>query len=110
MLIERGVDAGGFMRRLVDKLSDSDAAELSSASSLEPTSAGSVEPERLLSEVLEMLACQAAVKAGQPLAPAEIDALLARRQEAENASACPHGRPTVLRLTLRDLQRQFMRT
>jgi DNA mismatch repair protein MutL len=50
------------------------------------------------------------VKAGDPLSPAEIDALLARRHLIDRSSNCPHGRPTTLRLTLRDLEKQFKRT
>jgi len=65
--------------------------------------------ETLLHQVLDMLACKAAVKAGDPLTPDEIGALLARRELAERSSHCPHGRPTTLRLTLRDLEKQFHR-
>jgi DNA mismatch repair ATPase MutL len=36
--------------------------------------------------------------------------LIARAEEAEKAAACPHGRPTMLRLTMRDLEKQFRRT
>ena len=46
------------------------------------------------------MACKAAVKAGDPLTSAEIEALLARRDLVERSSNCPHGRPTTLRLTL----------
>jgi len=66
--------------------------------------------EELLHEVLDMMACKAAVKAGDPLSPAEIEALLARRHLIDRSSNCPHGRPTTLRLTLRDLEKQFKRT
>jgi DNA mismatch repair protein MutL len=66
--------------------------------------------EELLHEVLDMMACKAAVKAGDPLTPAEIDALLARRHLIDRSSNCPHGRPTTLRMTLRDLEKQFKRT
>ena len=66
--------------------------------------------EELLHEILDMMACKAAVKAGDPLTPAEIDALLARRNLIERSSNCPHGRPTTLRLSLRDLEKQFKRT
>jgi DNA mismatch repair protein MutL len=66
--------------------------------------------EELLHEILDMMACKAAVKAGDPLTPAEIQALLARRDLVERSSNCPHGRPTTLRLTLRDLEKQFKRT
>jgi DNA mismatch repair protein MutL len=66
--------------------------------------------EELLHEVLDMMACKAAVKAGDPLSQAEIAALLARRDLVDRSSNCPHGRPTTLRLSLRDLEKQFKRT
>jgi DNA mismatch repair protein MutL len=66
--------------------------------------------EELLHEILDMMACKAAVKAGDPLTPGEIEALLARRDLVERSSNCPHGRPTTLRLSLRDLEKQFKRT
>lgn len=66
--------------------------------------------EELLHEVLDMMSCKAAVKAGDPLTPQEIDALLARRSLTERSSNCPHGRPTTLRLSLNDLEKQFKRT
>ncbi len=66
--------------------------------------------EELLHEVLDMMSCKAAVKAGDPLTPAEIEALLARRELVERSSNCPHGRPTTLRLSLGDLEKQFKRT
>ncbi len=66
--------------------------------------------EELLHEVLDMMACKAAVKAGDALSTAEIEALLARRELVERSSNCPHGRPTTLRLSLRDLEKQFKRT
>ena len=66
--------------------------------------------EELLHEVLDMMACKAAVKAGDPLTHQEIESLLARRDLVERSSNCPHGRPTTLRLSLRDLEKQFKRT
>jgi DNA mismatch repair protein MutL len=65
--------------------------------------------ESLVHDVLDMMACKAAVKAGDPLTPEEIAALLARREPCERSSHCPHGRPSALRLSLRDLERQFKR-
>lgn len=65
--------------------------------------------ESLIHNVLDMMVCKAAVKAGDPLTPEEIDALLTRRELADRSSHCPHGRPTTLNLTLRDLERQFHR-
>lgn len=66
--------------------------------------------EELLHGVLDMMACKAAIKAGDPLTAPEIEALLARRELVERSSNCPHGRPTTLRLSLSDLEKQFKRT
>ncbi|HWE02035.1 MAG TPA: DNA mismatch repair endonuclease MutL [Tepidisphaeraceae bacterium] len=66
--------------------------------------------EEVLHDVLDMMACKAAVKAGDPLTSQEIEALLARRELIDRSSNCPHGRPTTLRLSLRDLEKQFKRT
>ena len=66
--------------------------------------------EEILHELLDMMACKAAVKAGDPLTAAEIEALLSRRELIDRSSNCPHGRPTTLRLTLNDLEKQFKRT
>jgi DNA mismatch repair protein MutL len=66
--------------------------------------------EEILHELLDMMACKAAVKAGDPLTAAEIQALLERRELVDRSSNCPHGRPTTLRLTLSELEKQFKRT
>ncbi len=63
----------------------------------------------LLAELLHMVACKAAIKAGQPLSPAEIDALLERRHLVADSHHCPHGRPTALVFTRADLEKQFGR-
>jgi len=67
------------------------------------------DPEAVLHEVLDMMACKAAIKAGDRLEPDEIAELLKNRETVERASNCPHGRPTSLRLTIRDLEKQFGR-
>jgi DNA mismatch repair protein MutL len=64
----------------------------------------------LVDEILYFLACRSAVKAGEPLAPQEIDALLRDWDALELAATCAHGRPVALKLTLADLERYFKRT
>jgi DNA mismatch repair protein MutL len=76
---------------------------------LEHTDAGP-DAEQLLDEVLNMAACKAAIKAGQKLTDSEIEQLLADRDEAESASRCPHGRPTTIKFSITDLEKQFKRT
>jgi DNA mismatch repair protein MutL len=69
-------------------------------------------PERrdMLDELLHMMSCKAAIKAGDPLTEAEIDALLEQRHLAQDQHHCPHGRPTALVFTREELDRQFKRT
>ncbi|HCO95630.1 MAG TPA: DNA mismatch repair endonuclease MutL [Phycisphaerales bacterium] len=69
-----------------------------------------LDAERLLDEVLNMAACKAAIKAGQKLTDSEIEQLLADRQSAESSSRCPHGRPTTIKFSIGDLEKQFKRT
>ncbi|MCA9096243.1 MAG: DNA mismatch repair protein MutL, partial [Planctomycetaceae bacterium] len=63
----------------------------------------------LLDDLLNMMACKAAIKAGQRLTQEEMESLLAQQHLVENAHHCPHGRPTILNLTRADLDRQFGR-
>jgi DNA mismatch repair protein MutL len=65
--------------------------------------------EQLLQDLLSVMACHAAVRAGDRLSPEEIAALVAQRDLAENAHHCPHGRPTTFRLSRQELDRKFRR-
>jgi DNA mismatch repair protein MutL len=67
------------------------------------------ESRDVLDELLHMIACKAAVKYGDRLTPQEIDALLERRELAQDHHHCPHGRPTALVFTREQLDRQFKR-
>ncbi|WP_337176378.1 DNA mismatch repair endonuclease MutL [Paludisphaera sp.] len=80
-----------------------DLAEHLATQPLPPTRDG------LVAELLHMVSCKAAVKAGQKLTPEEIEALLARRELAHDAHHCPHGRPTALIFTKSELEKQFGR-
>ncbi len=71
---------------------------------------GVLHGEDLLNEVLNMTACKAAIKAGQKLNDAEIRQLLADRQRYESTSRCPHGRPTTIKFSISELEKQFKRT
>lgn len=68
------------------------------------------QPRDLLDELLHMISCKAAVKAGDPLADEEIAALLQQRHLFQDTHHCPHGRPTALVFTCEELDRRFLRT
>ena len=91
----RGVDAVAFARSLLGK-----ALEHGGALTLESS----------LHEIVDMMACKAAVKAGDRLSDGELHALLALREDLDRSTNCPHGRPTSLKISLRDLERRFGRS
>lgn len=54
-------------------------------------------------------ACGAAIKFGQELKQEEMNVLLNNLFARENPYICPHGRPTLVRISLEELQRRFLR-
>ena len=65
--------------------------------------------EQTLHEVLDMMACKAAVKAGDRMSDGELMDLLRMRETIERSSNCPHGRPTSIRMSIKELERRFGR-
>jgi DNA mismatch repair protein MutL len=69
-----------------------------------------LEAEGLLDDILKMGACKAAIKAGQKLSDSEIEQLLSEKEITSGSEHCPHGRPTTIKFTLGQLERQFKRS
>jgi DNA mismatch repair protein MutL len=55
------------------------------------------------------IACHAAIKVNMPLEPSKIEWLLAELAKTAHPTSCPHGRPIVLRYSMKDIQRAFQR-
>jgi len=68
------------------------------------------EARDVVDELLHMISCKAAIKAGDPLTQEEIAALLAQRHLFQDTHHCPHGRPTALVFTRDELDKRFLRT
>jgi len=64
---------------------------------------------RIFDELAKMLACKGAVKAGQSLTAEEMNSLMDQLFATKNPFFCPHGRPTVVRMSLDELARRFGR-
>ena len=60
-------------------------------------------------QALVQMACKRAVKGGDTLEPAEIEALLRDMQGSDAPPTCPHGRPLVVVLTRQELEKRFKR-
>jgi len=61
------------------------------------------------SEAIAMAACKAAVKANDSLSEPEARALVEKMLTLENPFTCPHGRPTIIEITQKELERRFKR-
>jgi len=72
---------------------------------------GEKTPDRrdVLDELLHMISCKAAIKAGDRLSVEEVDALLEQRHLFHDTHHCPHGRPTALVFTREELDKRFKR-
>lgn len=90
----RGADARGFTLGLVDELK----------------AAGSgVNAWRLGEDVVAKTVCRHAVKANDPLARPELEALLEDLRRCAMPYTCPHGRPTLIEMNFRELEKKFGR-
>lgn len=92
-----------------------------------PTILGGKAPELIIRQILDdlaalkkagqdikkamaqSLACRAAVMAGDHLSDEEALGLVRQLMRCENPYSCPHGRPTFIKVTREDLDRQFGR-
>lgn len=86
-----------------------------------------IEPEELLEQLLTLgedakritmdavyeraatMACKASIKGNQRLSPVEAEKLIADLVTLENPYTCPHGRPTMIRMTQKELEKKFKR-
>ena len=69
---------------------------------------GSAALEARRDEILQR-ACKGAVKAGDALAPSEIEALLVQMEASGAPPTCPHGRPVIKTFSRREIERMFRR-
>lgn len=79
---------------------------------LEALAGGDGDATRLETDLARrtMASCKRAVKAHDPLSTAEQQALLAALASCRQPYTCPHGRPTVLIVTVSELERHFKRS
>ncbi len=90
------------------KWEDSEAALRAAAGDLEGFTPGSG-IETSVRQLAATMACHAAVKANDPLTHDKMRYLLEELRKTAHSSVCPHGRPVVLRMTRREIERNFER-
>jgi DNA mismatch repair protein MutL len=87
-------DAAQFMRKVID--------DLKSAGS-------SASPMRLGEEMIATSVCRHAVKAHDPLGYPEVEKLIRDLLDCDLPYCCPHGRPTMIQISLAELEKKFGR-
>lgn len=63
----------------------------------------------VIDEKIASMSCKAAVKGNMRLSFSEADALIGELLELENPYHCPHGRPVIISMTKRELEKKFKR-
>ncbi len=96
LLVSRRVDPGSFLSELLERAAQGEIDR--------------EDHEAALADVLDVMSCKAAVKAGDRLGEREIAELLAMRDRIDREGSCPHGRPTHLRIPIAELERRFGRS
>jgi DNA mismatch repair protein MutL len=69
----------------------------------------SVNLEKVRARIAASIACHAAIKVNMPLEQNKMEWLLQELAKSECPMSCPHGRPVVLRYSMKDIQRAFKR-
>ena len=116
MLRAAGLDGEPFgegtylLRTMPRDLRDRDAGTLLRALAAElATSGASDAARRAVDRVLATIACHSAVRVGQRLGPAQVDALLAAMDGVPVNAHCPHGRPVAVELRRSAIEALFQR-
>ena len=67
------------------------------------------EVTELIDEKVASMSCKAAVKGNNRLSAQEVNALIGELLTLDNPYHCPHGRPTIIAMTKRELEKKFKR-
>jgi len=65
--------------------------------------------EKIRARIAASIACHAAIKVNMPLEPNKMEWLLTELAKTDHPMSCPHGRPVVLRYSVKDIQKAFKR-
>ena len=99
-----------LLRQIPMDLSPEQAAETLEAMAADLQAGRRERKDTVRDEILHTVACKAAIKAGWKNDEAELLALVKQVMADENLKYCPHGRPICIRLTKKQLEKQFKRS
>lgn len=76
---------------------------------IDPAKRGNA-PDSIKDDIAATLACKAAVKINMKLTDEKMNWMIDRLLVTTSPTTCPHGRPVILRITMKDIERRFHRT
>ncbi len=94
-LLSSRANVQSLIRNLADELSEQGTA---------------TKLEEKINALLSSMACHGSVRSGRRMNVDEMNALLRQMEATPNSGQCNHGRPTSIKLTLKDIERLFGRT
>ena len=59
--------------------------------------------------IAKQISCKASIKANHTISRVEVDALISNLNKCDNPFTCPHGRPTIIKIDINELERKFER-
>lgn len=95
------------MPALLDKAKPSDIFEQFISELVNQDPGSSISEQ--VNHILATIGCHAAIRANRALSLAEMNALLRQMEQTDYAQACNHGRPTIKKITLKELDAMFSR-
>ncbi len=66
-------------------------------------------PQEIREKILISLSCHGAIKAGDKLNQQEMESLIGQLSQTQLPFTCPHGRPTIIKMSLNEIEKRFMR-
>ena len=108
-LVEVPVDAGTADPEIMLREIISSLPEIDTDSEIDETRRADI-ARNIRQLVLATTACKAAIKAGQELNFQQMKVLLNELSQTPNPHTCPHGRPTIIKFSSKDLAKMFHRT
>ncbi|MBM3155082.1 MAG: DNA mismatch repair endonuclease MutL [Chloroflexi bacterium] len=97
-----------LLRALPAVVKNGDPAE--AVKNLLDSLANDEEPAKREEKIAESLACHSAIRAGESLTYEEMRELVRQLEQTQKPRTCPHGRPSMIHLSSRQLEREFRRT
>jgi DNA mismatch repair protein MutL len=64
---------------------------------------------KIIEDLIILISCRGAIKGGDSMVQGEMESLLRKLEETDAKNSCPHGRPTIIHFSQKELAKKFKR-